>query len=112
MIRTKHFRLVVPEAQLRRIDIPGFTGPVWKELSGDLPLIEQTGYADSDAATIAELQRDKGKVNVLYTIPTGVQGTYTQCFKLDVQTEAEQTANGTGIIRYTIRWQQITATVT
>ena len=116
-ILTKHFEVHYPEANIRKIDVPGLTGPVMKKISGNLPSIVQTGWMDNDAGTRATLVAGVGDPSTVASVDTLIQGTFTNCMKSQAKTVGVPTGyrdptNGPGKIRYEILYQQLCGVVT
>lgn len=105
-ILTSHFRVQNPESIQRTHNVPGVIGPVIKKLNTTYPIIIQDGYADAGDTT--DLMAGKGDPTILSPVDALLHGTFTNCYKKDVQLDPERTGDG-GMIKYTITWEKISA---
>jgi hypothetical protein len=110
---TEHYEPMTPEGGVRRVDIPGYTAPIWKSLFPNQPVrIRQygfvTGSGSNCANAVANIQANVNNPNVTTNVATKIHGTYNNCFKRSVRFPPLQSGDG-GKVRYEIIWEQLTA---
>lgn len=104
---SSHYEVRVPTGNIRKLNIPGFSDPVFKKLTNTNPLITQTGYANATEAS--SIRSGAGDPNVLCTVNTITQGEFTNCYKQTAMCRGVQSSGNNKIVSYTVQWEQAVA---
>jgi hypothetical protein len=107
----QHFDIQTIPAVIRETTVPGIQGKIYKKLSLQYIRIIETGQCGKDTASLTALYFGKGNPATTQAVTTRLQGSYSNCYKVDATLAPDRTGvpepNSTtgGRVRYRIIWE-------
>lgn len=102
----KHFEVIDPADVERIVSIPGGGAPVRERIALSPLQIRQTGLAEKDATTLADIRSGKGDPEESGTVDALNCGAYLNMAKTEVSIKGEATAAG-GIVSYEMTFERV-----